>query len=92
MWASTNLLAGVVAQKIGQLAGVPEGLQRELVSVAATHDWDKRLEKEAHTLGGRKNAVGATVLVTNVNKQAEAEQGKRGLVRVTGGDLRDCET
>jgi hypothetical protein len=86
--AEHNLLAGVMADKIGKLVGLEDDERTELVSVAATHDWDKRREKESRKTGEKDGFI-----KYDVKKEIEAETNKgEGLVRVTGSDWSDFDT
>ncbi len=87
-----NIVGGIVAKKIGELVGLPEDEQSELVSVAATHDWDKRRQKERNRVAERRASDGTTIIEADVKKETADEEGKTGLVRVTGSDLRDFQT
>lgn len=74
--AEHNLLAGVVAFNIGELVGLSKEDLEEVTSVAATHDWDKRVDKER---------------IGRVEEEIDLELAKTGLVRVTGVDWRDFD-
>lgn len=90
--AEHNLLAGVVANKIGRLVCLSEADLNELTSVAATHDWDKRLEKEKVKIRQEEDQSGSIIVETDIDKELLLEDDKKGLVRVTGNDWRDFST
>lgn len=92
--AEHNLLAGVTADRIAVLAGLPSDEQTELVSVATTHDWDKRLDKEEAREQGTdaETKEGITNIKSDVGVLMRQEDRKKGLIRVTGLDWMDFET
>jgi hypothetical protein len=89
--AEHNLLAGVIADRICELSGLPASDRMEVTSAANTHDWDKRIEKECLKIGSAKQGR-LTVLQVDVIGTVRKERAKCGLIRVTGQDWRDFRT
>ncbi len=86
------LLAGVMAYKLGQLVNLPQKNLEEVTNAALTHDWNKRLEKEAAKISAEKTESGQMVVSYDPKMVAKQEENKKGLSRVTGADWNDIET
>ena len=86
------LLAGVMAYKLGQLVNLSQQDLEEVTNAALTHDWDKRLEKEAAKRSAEKTEGGQIVVNYDPKIVAKQEENKKGLARVTGADWNDIET
>lgn len=84
-----NLLAGVAADTIALLVGLPEVERQELVGVALIHDWDKRLDMKAAGEERESSVLNSESSKYNVEAIIKLEQSKQGLGRVTGSDWRD---
>lgn len=85
------LLAGVMANTLGELLQIsPEDLDM-VTRVALIHDWDKRVEKET-AINGETSYQGDIVYVSyDVEAVSKHEAAKNGLVRVTGDDWADFD-
>lgn len=81
-----NAAAGVGMQILCNLMDISNP---NLVFIAATHDWDKRITKKQSQLGTSIDDQGHEVIQYDVGVEIRQEQGKIGILRITGNDLRD---
>lgn len=87
-----NLIAGVMADILAELLVIPEDERARIVSIALTHDWDKRLQKLLSRRGGAIHKDGKIMLDYDIKTILGLEDQKAGVLRVTGNDWTDYDT
>lgn len=86
-----NLMAGIMADVMAELLGLSTEDRKHVVHVALTHDWDKRMVKEAVRTGAPTEYNGVIRYQYDTDQMIALESIKSGIVRVTGNDWRDFE-
>jgi hypothetical protein len=90
--AEHNIVAGVIARKLGELVGLSAEKLKDVTFYAATHDWDKRIDIERAKVGEETEEGGIKNVIWDAKVIMESERSKEGPTRVTGDDVRDYGT
>lgn len=88
-----SLIAGVMAYQFGVLLQISQPQLDDIINHALTHDWSKRLEKEAAQTGKvTEDHEQKRITIDSPEKELQDEMKEKegsGAIRVTGIDWRD---